>query len=93
MINSGVLTLLCVSLLQVFRKIPSLLYLFLQKNQLKEVPADLPAGLEQLRLSKNRISKIPPGAFKNMGHLVLLDLYHNEVRGSPCTETPFIRVR
>ncbi|KAG7261563.1 hypothetical protein CRUP_023405 [Coryphaenoides rupestris] len=63
----------------VFKKIPSLLYLFLQKNHLKEVPADLPAGLEQLRLSKNRISKIPPGAFKNLGHLALLDLYHNEL--------------
>jgi len=86
-------TLLCVFLLQVFKKIPSLLYLFLQKNQLKEVPTALPVGLEQLRLSRNRISKIPTGAFKNLRHLALLDLYHNQVRGSLVTETPFAGVR
>ena len=69
--------------LQVFGKIPSLIYLYLQKNQLKEVPASLPEGLEQLRLSRNRISKVPPGAFQKLKHLVLLDLYHNQVRGDP----------
>uniref|UniRef100_A0A668AJG5 Proline and arginine rich end leucine rich repeat protein n=1 Tax=Myripristis murdjan TaxID=586833 RepID=A0A668AJG5_9TELE len=39
----------------------------------------LPAGLEQLRLGRNLISKIPPGAFSKMEHLTLLDLYHNQV--------------
>lgn len=67
------------SLVQVFEKIPSLLYLYVQHNHLKEVPSGLPASLEQLRLSRNRISKIPAGAFNKMGNLTLLDLYHNKV--------------
>lgn len=66
-------------LLQVFEKIPGLLYLYAQKNLLKEVPSGLPSTLEQLSLSKNRISKIPAGAFKNLNHLSLLDLYDNQV--------------
>lgn len=65
--------------MQVFEKIPSLLYLYAQGNQLKEVPSGLPASLEQLRLARNRISKIPAGAFSKMGNLTLLDLYHNQV--------------
>ncbi|KAM9859232.1 prolargin [Aulostomus maculatus] len=67
---------------QVFEKIPALLYLYAQRNQLKEVPSGLPASLEQLRLSRNRISKIPTGAFNKMGNLTLLDLYHNQLSDS-----------
>lgn len=66
----------------VFEKIPALLYLYAQRNQLKEVPGGLPASLEQLRLGRNRISKIPPGAFSKMGNLTLLDLYHNQLSDS-----------
>uniref|UniRef100_A0AAY4EF04 Osteomodulin n=1 Tax=Denticeps clupeoides TaxID=299321 RepID=A0AAY4EF04_9TELE len=66
----------------VFKKIPNLLFLYMERNQLKEVPSELPAGLEQLRLSRNQISKIPAGAFDKMDHLVLLDLHHNKISDS-----------
>ncbi|KAM3878092.1 prolargin [Diretmus argenteus] len=74
---------------KVFEKIPGLLYLYMQRNQLKEVPSDLPAGLEHLRLSRNRISKIPPGAFNKMDHLTMLDLYHNELSDSDLGKNTF----
>ncbi|XP_044034827.1 prolargin [Siniperca chuatsi] len=74
---------------QVFEKIPALLYLYAQRNQLKEVPSGLPASLEQLRLGRNRISKIPAGAFSKMGNLTLLDLYHNQLSDSDLGKNTF----
>ncbi|KAK2862301.1 hypothetical protein Q5P01_001834 [Channa striata] len=74
---------------KVFDKIPSLLYLYVHRNQLKEVPAGLPASLEQLRLSKNRITKIPAGAFNKMENLTLLDLYHNQLSDSDLGRNTF----
>ncbi|KAA0707761.1 Keratocan [Triplophysa tibetana] len=67
---------------QVFEKLPNLLYLYMERNELKEVPNDLPAGLEQLRLSHNQISKIPAGAFSKMEHLALLDMHQNRISDS-----------
>ncbi|XP_061840821.1 prolargin [Nerophis lumbriciformis] len=74
---------------QVFQKIPALLYLYVQRNQLKEVPSGLPASLEQLRLGSNRISKIPAGALSKMGNLTLLDLYHNQLSDSDLGSNTF----
>ncbi|XP_058488811.1 prolargin [Solea solea] len=74
---------------QVFEKIPSLLYLYAHRNQLKEVPQGLPASLEQLRLSRNRITKIPSGAFGKMENLTLLDLYHNQLSDSDLGRNTF----
>ncbi|XP_052329705.1 prolargin-like [Oncorhynchus keta] len=74
---------------QVFEKVPGLLFLYMERNQLKEVPDDLPAGLEQLILSHNQISKIPSGAFGKMEHLALLDLHHNKLSDSDVGKNTF----
>ncbi|KAI1890539.1 hypothetical protein AGOR_G00154730 [Albula goreensis] len=74
---------------QVFEKTPNLLFLYLGKNNLKEVPNDLPNSLEQLRLSRNQISKIPAGAFSKMEHLALLDLHHNRLSDSDISKNIF----
>ncbi|XP_023123007.1 prolargin [Amphiprion ocellaris] len=74
---------------QVFEKIPALLYLYAQKNQLNEVPSGLPASLEQLRLGRNRISKIPAGAFNKLENLTLLDLYNNQLSDSDIGKNTF----
>ncbi|XP_008152454.1 prolargin [Eptesicus fuscus] len=64
---------------KVLEKLPSLAFLYMEKNQLEEVPAALPRNLEQLRLSQNQISRIPPGVFSKLENLLLLDLQHNKL--------------
>ncbi|EHB08221.1 Leucine-rich repeat-containing protein 3 [Heterocephalus glaber] len=48
-------------------------------SDLQEVPADIPADAELLKLDANRISRIPDGAFQHLQHLRELDLSHNAV--------------
>uniref|UniRef100_A0A8C8SG43 Keratocan n=1 Tax=Pelusios castaneus TaxID=367368 RepID=A0A8C8SG43_9SAUR len=64
---------------RVLEQMDSLVFLYLEKNQLTEVPPFLPPNLEQLRLSRNKISKIPAGVFNKLEHLILLDLHHNQL--------------
>ncbi|XP_035257929.1 keratocan-like [Anguilla anguilla] len=64
----------------------SLLHLYMEDNLLTDIPSPLPSSLEQLRLSRNKISKIPPGAFSGMDHLSLLDLQGNKLEDDSVTE-------
>ncbi|XP_026571328.1 prolargin [Pseudonaja textilis] len=64
---------------QVLQKLDNLVFLYMEKNFLKEVPNNLPPNLEQLRLSRNRISKIPENVFSKLDQLLLLDLHHNQL--------------
>ncbi|XP_066117746.1 prolargin [Saccopteryx bilineata] len=64
---------------KVLEQLPSLAFLYMEKNQLEEVPSALPRNLEQLRLSQNQISRIPPGVFSKLENLLLLDLQHNRL--------------
>ncbi|EHB03724.1 Prolargin [Heterocephalus glaber] len=64
---------------RVLEKLPGLVFLYMEKNQLEEVPSALPPSLEQLRLSQNLISRIPPGVFSKLEKLLLLDLQHNKL--------------
>nr|XP_004650227.1 keratocan [Jaculus jaculus] len=60
-------------------QLKKLLFLFLEDNELEEVPAPLPRSLEQLQLARNKVSKIPQGTFSNLENLTLLDLQHNKL--------------
>ncbi|XP_072886946.1 prolargin [Hemitrygon akajei] len=62
-----------------FNILNKVLFLYMDRNRLDEVPANLPPSLEQLRLARNQISKIPPGSFRRLGNLTLLDLHHNKL--------------
>lgn len=62
-----------------FKNMKNLLYLFLEDNELDGIPAPLPSTLEQLRLARNKISKVPEGVLKNLANLTLLDLHHNKL--------------
>uniref|UniRef100_A0A8C2GLB6 Keratocan n=1 Tax=Cyprinus carpio TaxID=7962 RepID=A0A8C2GLB6_CYPCA len=64
----------------------NLVHLYMEDNLLSSIPSPLPAKLEQLRLSRNKISKIPPGVFSGMDHLTLLDLQSNKLQDDAVTE-------
>lgn len=70
----------------VFSAMSHLLHLFMDDNLLSSVPSKLPASLEQLRLSRNRISKIPAGVFSGLDKLNLLDLQGNKLMDDAVTE-------
>ncbi|XP_073506786.1 keratocan [Phyllobates terribilis] len=63
----------------VFGTMKNLLYLFLEDNSLEGVPSPLPNSLEQLRMARNKISKIPEGVFSGLENLTLLDLHQNKL--------------
>ncbi|KAI9543182.1 hypothetical protein NQZ68_014113 [Dissostichus eleginoides] len=65
---------------------PNLAHLYMDDNLLSSVPSALPASLESLRLSRNRISKIPPGVFIGLDKLNLLDLQANKLMDDAVTE-------
>ncbi|KPP60799.1 hypothetical protein Z043_121168 [Scleropages formosus] len=54
--------------------------LFMNHNNLTEVPSGLPHGLRQLRLAYNKIQKISPRAFHNLQNLTLLLLQGNQLK-------------
>lgn len=70
----------------VFSTMTHLIHLFMDENLLSSVPSQLPANLEQLRLSRNRISKIPAGVFVGLDKLNLLDLQGNKLMDDAVTE-------
>ncbi|XP_040886246.1 keratocan isoform X1 [Toxotes jaculatrix] len=63
-----------------------LVHLYMDDNLLSSVPSPLPASLEHLRLSRNRISKIPAGVFIGLDKLNLLDLQGNKLMDDAVTE-------
>ncbi|XP_053111933.1 keratocan [Hemicordylus capensis] len=73
----------------VFSNLKSLLYLFLEDNELEEVPAPLPGSLEQLRLARNKITTIPAGVFSNLENLTMLDLHQNKLLDSTISSDTF----
>ncbi|XP_017566795.1 keratocan isoform X1 [Pygocentrus nattereri] len=64
----------------------SLVHLYMDDNLLTSVPSPLPPKLEQLRLSRNKISKIPAGVFSGLNRLTLLDLQGNKLQDDAVTE-------
>ncbi|XP_030295194.1 keratocan isoform X1 [Sparus aurata] len=70
----------------VLNAMPQLAHLYMDDNLLSSVPSPLPATLEHLRLSRNRISKIPAGVFVGLDKLNLLDLQGNKLMDDAVTE-------
>ncbi|KAK2832151.1 hypothetical protein Q7C36_015613 [Tachysurus vachellii] len=68
------------------KALPNLLHLYMEENLLTSIPSPLPPKIEQLHLSRNRISKIPAGVFTGKKHLMLLNLQGNKLQDDAVNE-------
>lgn len=62
-----------------FEGIPALKRLYLDRNLLESVPADLPLSLEELRLDNNRVSVMSEAAWARCPGLLVLSLSNNSL--------------
>ncbi|XP_036593524.1 osteomodulin [Trichosurus vulpecula] len=70
----------------VFAKLPHLLQLHLDHNDLEDFPFPLPNSLERLLLGNNEISRVEANAMEGLLNLTMLDLCHNQLHDSSLKE-------
>ncbi|CAL9702623.1 unnamed protein product [Knipowitschia caucasica] len=63
----------------VFSKLKNLDRLYLNHNELTNIPVNLPKSITDFRLGHNKISKISSNSFEGMGFLTNLQLQSNEI--------------
>lgn len=63
--------------------------LYLSKNQLTEMPANMPKSLQELRIHENDISKIKKSAFEGMSHVIVMELGSNPFTSSGIDDDAF----
>ncbi|XP_035007383.1 asporin [Hippoglossus stenolepis] len=65
-----------------FRNMDHLRLLYLSYNQLKEIPANLPPNVIELRFHENKITRVQKDAFKGLRKLHVLELGANPLANS-----------
>ncbi|KAM3872239.1 extracellular matrix protein 2 [Diretmus argenteus] len=63
-----------------FRPLKKLIYLRLEDNKFRAIPSGLPATLQELHLSDNKIEVVHAGLLNKTVNLRVLDLSHNRIR-------------
>lgn len=56
--------------------------LYLSKNMLKDIPANMPKSLQELRIHENQIAKIKKTAFQGMAHVIVMELGSNPLKSA-----------
>ncbi|XP_041934807.1 decorin [Alosa sapidissima] len=56
--------------------------LYLSKNMLKDMPANMPKSLQELRIHENEISKIKKASFQGMANMIVMELGSNPLSAS-----------
>ncbi|XP_010795548.1 decorin-like [Notothenia coriiceps] len=65
-----------------FSPLHKLQRLYLSKNILKEMPANMPKSLQELRIHENEISKIKKATFQGMSHVIVMELGSNPLKSA-----------
>ncbi|TKS90797.1 Decorin Bone proteoglycan II PG-S2 [Collichthys lucidus] len=56
--------------------------LYLSKNMLKDIPANMPKSLQELRIHENEITKIKKASFQGMSHVIVMELGSNPLKSA-----------
>ncbi|KAG7497422.1 decorin [Solea senegalensis] len=56
--------------------------LYLSKNMLKDMPANMPKSLQELRIHENAITKIKKASFQGMSHVIVMELGSNPLKSA-----------
>ncbi|CDQ81362.1 unnamed protein product [Oncorhynchus mykiss] len=56
--------------------------LYLSKNHLKEMPANMPKSLQELRIHENKITKIKKASFEGMAQVIVMELGSNPLKSA-----------
>lgn len=65
-----------------FASLMKLQRLYLSKNLLKEIPANMPPSLQELRIHENEITKVKKHAFDNLSQVYALEMGGNPLKNS-----------
>ncbi|XP_078423877.1 decorin [Cetorhinus maximus] len=65
-----------------FAPLVKLQRLYLSKNLLKEIPANMPSSLHELRIHENEITKVKKNAFDNLSQVYALEMGSNPLKNS-----------
>ncbi|XP_048404635.2 decorin [Stegostoma tigrinum] len=65
-----------------FAPLVKLQRLYLSKNLLKEIPANIPPSLHELRIHENEITKVKKNAFDNLSQVYALEMGSNPLKNS-----------
>ncbi|KAM7367170.1 hypothetical protein PAMP_015094 [Pampus punctatissimus] len=56
--------------------------LYLSKNMLKDIPANIPKSLQELRIHENQIGKIKKTSFQGMSNVIVMELGSNPLKSA-----------
>ncbi|KAA8580231.1 hypothetical protein FQN60_005766 [Etheostoma spectabile] len=63
--------------------------LYLSKNKLKDMPANMPKSLQELRIHENEITKIKKSSFQGMSHVIVMELGSNPLKSAGVEASAF----
>ncbi|XP_047245938.1 decorin [Girardinichthys multiradiatus] len=65
-----------------FSPLTKLQRLYLSKNLLKDMPANMPKSLQELRIHENEITKIKKASFQGMSQVIVMELGSNPLKSA-----------
>ncbi|XP_035257654.1 decorin-like [Anguilla anguilla] len=72
-----------------FMPLGKLQRLYLSKNLLKDMPANMPKSLQELRIHENKISKIKKASFQGLVNVIVMELGSNPLKSSGIDDGAF----